>query len=100
MLVGSHLFERETVSETLAAVLMREPDFSALPPNLHPRMRLLLERCLEKDLRNRCHDIADVRVDIQKALADPGGANRPSKMRSGERRDHRLSGLPHSDFAR
>jgi Tol biopolymer transport system component len=54
-------------------VLMREPDFSTLPPNLHPRIRLLLERCLEKEPKNRYHDIADVRVDIQKALADPSG---------------------------
>jgi serine/threonine protein kinase len=73
MLSGRHLFEGETVSETLAAVLMREPDFSAVPPNLHPRMRWLLERCLERDPRNRYHDVADVRVDIQKVLADPGG---------------------------
>jgi Tol biopolymer transport system component len=73
MLRGRQLFTGETISETLAAVLMREPDFSTLPPNLHPRIRLLLERCLEKEPKNRYHDIADVRVDIQKALADPGG---------------------------
>ena len=73
MLTGRQLFKGETVSETLAAVLMREPDFSTLPPNLHPRIRLLLERCLEKEPKNRYHDIADVRVDIQKALADPSG---------------------------
>jgi len=73
MLTGRQLFSGETVSETLAAVLMREPDFSTLPPNLHPRIRLLLERCLEKESKNRYHDIADVRVDIQKALTDPSG---------------------------
>jgi serine/threonine-protein kinase len=73
MLTGRQLFTGETVSETLAAVLMREPDFSTLPLNLHPRIRLLLERCLEKEPKNRYHDIADVRVDIQKALADPSG---------------------------
>jgi serine/threonine protein kinase len=73
MLTGRQLFKGETVSETLAAVLMREPDFSTLPPNLHPRIRLLLERCLEKEPKNRYHDIADVRVDVQKALADPSG---------------------------
>jgi serine/threonine protein kinase len=73
MLTGRQLFTGETVSETLAAVLLREPDFSTLPPNLHPRIRLLLVRCLEKEPKNRYHDIADVRVDIQKALADPNG---------------------------
>ena len=73
MLTGRQLFKGETVSETLAAVLMREPDFSTLPPNLHPRIRLLLERCLEKDVKNRYSGIGDARVDIQKALADPSG---------------------------
>jgi serine/threonine-protein kinase len=73
MLTGRQLFTGETISETLAAVLMREPEFSKLPPNLHPRILLLLERCLEREPKNRYHDIADVRVDIQKALADPSG---------------------------
>jgi serine/threonine-protein kinase len=75
MLTGRQLFKGETVSETLAAVLMREPEFSTLPQNLHPRIRFLLERCLEKQAKNRCHDISDVRVDIQKVLADPSGVS-------------------------
>jgi Tol biopolymer transport system component len=73
MLTGRQLFTGETVSETLAAVLMREPDFSILPPNLHPRIRFLLERCLEKEPRNRYHDISEVRLDIQKVLSDRSG---------------------------
>ena len=52
---------------------MKEPDFSTLPRNLHPRIHLLLERCLEKEAKNRCSGIGDARADIQKALADPGG---------------------------
>ncbi len=73
MLTGRSLFAGDDVSQTLARVLERQPDFSTLPPNLHPRIRLLLERCLEKDVKNRYHDIADVRVDIQRVLADPSG---------------------------
>ena len=73
MLTGRQLFKGETISETLAAVLMREPDFSTLPPNLHPRIHLLLERCLEKEAKNRYSGIGDARVDIQKALADSSG---------------------------
>ena len=57
----------------LADVLRTEPDWSRLPKNLHPRLRLLLERCLEKKVRNRYHSIADVRVDIEKVLSDPQG---------------------------
>jgi serine/threonine-protein kinase len=67
------LFTGESVSETLAAVLMREPDFSKLPKNLHPKIIEALERCLEKEARNRYGVISDARVDIQKALADPNG---------------------------
>ena len=55
----------------------REPDWSRLPKDLHPRLRLLLERCLEKKPRNRYSGIADARVDIEAVLADPRGQRRP-----------------------
>jgi serine/threonine protein kinase len=73
MLTGRSLFAGDDVSQTLARVLEREPDFSVLPLDLHPRIRLLLERCLEKAARNRYGSINDARVDIEKALADPSG---------------------------
>ena len=44
MLSGRQLFTGETVSETLASVIKSEPEWQSLPPNLHPRIRLLLER--------------------------------------------------------
>jgi eukaryotic-like serine/threonine-protein kinase len=73
MLTGRVAFQGEDVSEILAAVLKSEPEWNRLHPNVHPRIRLLLERCLEKEAKNRYHDISDARVDIQKVLADPGG---------------------------
>ena len=73
MLTGRSLFGGNSVSQTLARVLEREPDYSALPPNLHSRIRFLLEHCLKKEPKNRYHDIADARVDIQEVLADPSG---------------------------
>jgi serine/threonine protein kinase len=73
MLTGRQLFTGETVSETLAAVLKSEPEWKRLPHNLHPRIRFLLERCLEKDPKDRYGSINDARVDIQRVLADPGG---------------------------
>jgi len=73
MLTGRQIFTGETVSETLAAVIKSEPEWSSLPPNLHPRIRLMLERCLEKDPKNRYGVVNDARVDIEKVLADPGG---------------------------
>jgi serine/threonine-protein kinase len=73
MLTGSQVFTGKTVSDTLASVLAREPEWKNLPPNLHPRIRLLLERCLEKEPKNRCSGISDARVEMQKVLTDPSG---------------------------
>jgi serine/threonine protein kinase/Tol biopolymer transport system component len=73
MLAGRKLFTGETVSETLASVLKSEPEWDRLPPSLHPRIRLQLERCLEKEVKDRYGSISDARVDIQKVLADPSG---------------------------
>jgi len=77
MLTGQSLFTGENISQTLARVLERQPDFSTLPANLHPKIIEMLERCLEKDPKNRYSGISDARVDIQKVLADPGGVFAP-----------------------
>ena len=55
MLTGKLLFEGEDVGHTLAAVIMTQPDLSAVPPSV----RRLLERCLEKDPKKRLRDIGD-----------------------------------------
>jgi serine/threonine-protein kinase len=73
MLSGQSVFAADDVSQTLARVLEREPNFSTLPPNLHPRIRFLLERCLKKEPKNRYSSIRDARVEIQEVLADPNG---------------------------
>ncbi len=73
MLTGRKSFTGETASETLASVMKSEPEWNRLPPNLHSRIRFLLERCLEKDTKNRYSSISDARVDIQKVLSDPKG---------------------------
>ena len=75
MVAGRPAFWGDDVSEILAAVIRAEPDWTRLPANTHPRLRELLERCLEKVPGNRWHDIADVRLDMQKVLADPTGAS-------------------------
>src|SRR5262245_31413683 len=46
MLTGRQPFQGRTVSEILASVLVRDPDWSALPPNLNPGIHELLRRCL------------------------------------------------------
>ena len=71
MLTALPLFSGESVPHVLAAVLQTEPDWNRLPKDLPGRLKLLLERCLEKKVRNRYHSIADVRIEIEKALTDP-----------------------------
>ncbi len=71
MLTGLPLFSGESVPHVLAAVLQTDPNWARLPKNLDPRLKPLLERCLEKKVRNRYHSIADVRIDIEKILSDP-----------------------------
>jgi serine/threonine protein kinase len=73
MLTAQSAFPGKTVTEILAAVIRAEPDWNNLPENLHWRLREVLERCLKKGLKDRYHDISDVRVDIQKVLEDSGG---------------------------
>jgi serine/threonine-protein kinase len=73
MLTGRRMFAGKTVAHLLADILKAEPNWNSLPANLHPRIRLLLERCLEKEPQDRYHDIADARVDIERVLSDPNG---------------------------
>jgi eukaryotic-like serine/threonine-protein kinase len=64
MLTGRNPFGGDTVSDTIAGILEREPDWRLLPEATPATIRRLLQRCLEKDLRRRLHDIADARLDI------------------------------------
>jgi eukaryotic-like serine/threonine-protein kinase len=73
MLTGHRAFTGEDVSETLASVLTRQPEWAALPAATPPLIRRLLRRCLEKDRTRRLADIADARLDIDDALSDRHG---------------------------
>ena len=63
MLTGHRLFTGETVSHVLASVLKTEPDWSLLPSGVPASLLRLLRRCLERDRRNRLHDVADARLE-------------------------------------
>ncbi|HEX9761235.1 MAG TPA: protein kinase, partial [Candidatus Acidoferrales bacterium] len=67
MLTGRRLYEGETASETMAAVIMKDPAFDQLPPGLPPAIRNLLARCLRKDPKLRLQSIGDARVAIEEA---------------------------------
>jgi serine/threonine protein kinase/Tol biopolymer transport system component len=56
LLTGEQLFRAETISETIAQVLTKEPEFDRIPA----KARKLLQSCLEKDPKKRLRDIGDV----------------------------------------
>ena len=71
MLAGKRAFSGDSVTDVLASVLTREPDWKALPADLPDSLRRLLRRCLQKDPRQRLHDLADARLEIDDAMAAP-----------------------------
>jgi Tol biopolymer transport system component/predicted Ser/Thr protein kinase len=69
-LTGERLFPGDTVSDTIASVLTKEPDLSKVPPS----WRRLLRACLEKDARKRLRDVGDAWLLIDDApAAGPAG---------------------------
>jgi Tol biopolymer transport system component/predicted Ser/Thr protein kinase len=66
MLTGRRAFEGEEISDVLAAVLRQDIDWSVLPAATPPPLRRLLERCLDRDSRQRLRDIGEARVEIAK----------------------------------
>jgi serine/threonine protein kinase len=71
LLTGKPAFNGEDVTEILASVVKTEPDWSRLPEATPAAIRTLLRRCLQKDRRQRFHEAADVRIEIEEALAAP-----------------------------
>src|SRR5262249_7816042 len=64
LLTGQRAFPGESTSDAIAAVLACEPEWKALPSNVTPNTRRLLQRCLEKDPKHRLRDIGDAKLDL------------------------------------
>ncbi len=69
MLTGKMAFSGETVTDTLAAVVKEEPDWTLLPRNTPLRVRVLLQRCVQKDPKQRLRDIGDARILLDEVLS-------------------------------
>ena len=85
MLTGRVAFKGGTVSDTIVAVLGSEPEWDALPRETPASVRLLLQRCLDKDPKRRLRDLGDVRFeidDVGSARRDQGHANRAAAYRA------------------
>jgi hypothetical protein len=73
MLSGKRAFAGETVTDILGAIVHKQPEWSELPDTIPPGVRKVLQRCLVNDPKQRLHDIADARIELQEAA----GLSRP-----------------------
>jgi Tol biopolymer transport system component len=78
-LTGKRAFDGRSFSEIAAAILEREPDWSALPASTPPYVERLLRRCFDKDARTRLRDIGEARVLLERGETD----EEPVKTRAG-----------------
>ena len=82
LLAARRAFMAPTMAETIAAVLMSEPDWHALPSDTPHAVRDLLRRCLEKDARRRIADVGDVLTAFERARLDGPSIERASPKRT------------------
>ena len=78
MLTGKRAFGGEDVTDTLAAVVRAEPAWDALPAGVSPSVRTFLQRCLQKNPKQRLHDIADMRLALEGGFETPAADAGPS----------------------
>ena len=84
MLAGRRPFDRSgpaDAADTIARVLATDPDWGALPPGTPSSIRRMLARCLSKERKQRLHDIADARFEIDDAASEPPARVQPSSRR-------------------
>lgn len=74
-LTGVCPYAGESATDSIGAILHKEPDWSLLPANTPPTIALLLRRCLTRDKSKRLHDIADARIEIEHAIDDPSSGS-------------------------
>ncbi len=83
MLCGRPVFEGATISDTVARVLEREPDWQALPRSTPSQIKALLRRCLQKDQQHRLQHIVDAQVEIASISAAPSRLSRSVSVVAG-----------------
>ena len=83
MLAGRRAFEGEDVSDTLAAILRGEPDWTMLP-SLPPAVLTLIRRCLERDWRRRIGSMSTVRFVLEDPEVLSPASAAAAQMATGE----------------
>ena len=91
MLSGKVAFERDTVTDTLAAIVESEPDWRLLPASLPLPVRRLILRCLENDSKRRLRDIGDVRYEIEQVIEGTTKDDLPENVQGRRKRSPTLA---------
>src|SRR5437016_2325352 len=71
MLTARAAFESGASGEILGGIFKAEPDWSRLPKDTPAAIRKLLRRCLQKEPKQRVHDMADARIEIDEVRKEP-----------------------------
>jgi hypothetical protein len=82
MLTGTRPFDGDNVTDVIAAVVTKDPDWSRLPAQAPGSIRRLLMRCLQKEPRQRLHDIADARLELDAPMDDATSVSAPAGPRA------------------
>ena len=75
MLSAKRVFEGDTVADTFARLLEREPDWEQLPKRTPMALRKLLRRCLTKSTKDRLQAIGEARNVLEELISDPAAQN-------------------------
>src|SRR5206468_8870258 len=77
MLTGTRAFAGEDISDTMVAVLSKDPDLARLPAGTPTCVRELLRRCLERDVKRRLQAIGEARIQLADLLSGKGDPATP-----------------------
>jgi eukaryotic-like serine/threonine-protein kinase len=86
MLAGERPFQGQTASDSIAAILDREPNWERLPAATPAAIRKVLRHCLAKDPKRRTRDMGDILLDLEAPFDEPRGDATPAMSRSWRRR--------------
>ena len=93
ILCGRRAFSGATLSDTIATILTREPDWDQLPAAIPAGVSRLLRRCLEKDPKRRLRDIGDARIELDDARSQAGDESGGSQQARGITRRTAIAAL-------
>jgi serine/threonine-protein kinase len=95
MLTGARAFAGDDVSDVLASVLAREPDWARLPATLSPVLGTYIRRSLHKNPTQRVADVQDLRLALEGAfdVAAPRMATMAPELAQHHAREYLAWGL-------